>query len=193
MPTPAGIRRRERDPGAPTKTVTQLRLFRGLYLEARAHPRQTVGPVEPWGLPFREIQCYTEASIRTLTRYLRELEDCGAIRRAWFCKAAGEDGTHIYCRAEVGKYLTELAVETLSPHLRRLYRQTRLMWRFMRAYPGSLEGILETRQYSKLFFEDALEQEQWYDEVDSGISPRTWKRDLQSVWQALQIDREDVW
>lgn len=173
---PDNIVRRSKD--GPSKLITELKLYESLYRESRAKPIEG----EPSGVPIYEIRMFTDASVRSLSRYLRDLEDCGAVTRAAWRKK------YRYCLAEVEPvwaYMTAGSPKA-SPRLLRLSRTVGLMKLWIDEKEWAMD-ICEDyhRNYSKAFFASLAEAERWYETHGIAVSPRTIQRDLQTLWDAL--------
>ena len=166
----------------PSKLVTELRLYKSLYADWQMRQDPALSDEDKKGVPMHEIESYTSAKPRTLSRYLQELVLCGAV------ESVRKSGAYYSAKFAAMQKTTAEDDIGAKPHLLRLSRTTLLMrerlnWHslpYRADYPNT---------YIRAFFDSLNDAKDWYECVCYGeVKLRTIQRDLQAVWEALGND-----
>jgi hypothetical protein len=168
--------RRNENKNRISKLTAELMFFRLLYLSWVHRDAGSSALVT-----LREIGLFTDVSLRTLTRYARELRDCGAVQGLRFNTTE---------KAFVGQFLkrTQPVSQTTScadAHIHRLARTTLLMTRWL---DSGKQVDLDESSHRIKFFNSKEDMEEWYNEhfPHNWLSHRTMQRDMQAVRDALR-------
>lgn len=194
-------RKPETEKRGSSKLETELRLFCALYLNAvRTESEPRADEDGDPGVPLRDIRRFTDRSRRTLSRYLRELCDIGAIRRV----CVHTVGQELYYRAEVPpdyleerydsafrvRYDPQGRKDPSDAHLLHLERTVCLMRKYLEgddipAYcseSSCASRFFQSRAAARFWYEN-----QFYDSLGDGEAAqiRMIQRDAKTVWSVL--------
>ena len=200
-------RKPETEKQSPSKLETELRLFCALYLNAALTASEPCsdGDGDP-GVPLRDIRRFTGCSRRTLSRYLRELSDIGAIGGV----CARTVGQELYYRAELPPDYLEARFDSAfrtrsdsldgkSPsdtHLLRLERTICLLRKYLER--DDIPAYFSGSSCTSRFFESRAAARFWYEShfYDSSMGgeaaqTRMIQRDAKTAWAALSGVEEE--
>ncbi|MPM28807.1 hypothetical protein SDC9_75338 [bioreactor metagenome] len=184
----ANIKRREQVEAQ--KLKSELILYRLLYTNWLSGQNSHENHVS-----FREVGIFMSTNTRTLSRYAKDLVDCGAVLRIRIL------GTKQCCVAEFGntKDPIRMAGACRTQHLNKLARTTILMKEWVDK-GRTLDWGNSYSNYVSMFFESNQQAEEFYETKmieGSLISMRTIQRDIKMVRDVLlqeeQIMKEALW